>query len=378
MITEVALACVLLIGSGLLIRSFLRVLEVDLGFRPENAIAFRIDPGAQWNTRELRDRYVAESLRLANDAPGVEAAGLVDNLPLGRNRSWGVRAVGVVYERDRSPNAFVRMASDGYFRAMGISFAAGRDFTERDQRGMEQVAIVNETLARTLWPGQDAIGRWIHTDIDRRVIGIIRDVRHLALEQEAGNEVYMPIRQIDDVPTMDLVVRGNLNSSDLASGVRQALRPLDPNIPGGDFRTLRQVVDRAVSPRRFVVWLLAGFTVFSLVIASLGIYAVISYSVTQRRQEIGIRIALGASSLELQRGVLAQTLRLAIAGMVIGGILSLVLSQRISTLLYGITPNDPLTFAGMTAILISVAAFASWLPARRASRLDPMAALRTD
>ena len=154
---------------------------------------------------------------------------------------------------------------------MGISFAAGRDFTERDQRGMEQVAIVNETLARTLWPGQDAIGRWIHTEIDRRVIGIIRDVRHLALEQEAGNEVYMPIRQIDDVPTMDLVVRGNLNSSDLASGVRQALRPLDPNIPGGDFRTLRQVVDRAVSPRRFVVWLLTGFTVFSLVIASLGI-----------------------------------------------------------------------------------------------------------
>ncbi len=377
-ITEVALACVLLIGSGLLIRSFLRVLEVNLGFRPENAIAFRIDPGAQWNTRELRDRYVAESLRLANAAPGVEAAGLVDNLPLGRNRSWGVRAVGVVYERNRMPDAFVRMVTDGYFRAMGVSFAAGRDFTERDQRGSEPVAIVNETLARALWPGQDAIGRWIDTDINRRVVGIVKDVRHLALEQEAGNEVYMPIRQTGDVPSLDLVVRGNLGSSDLASGVRQALRPLDPNIPGGDFRTLRQVVDRAVSPRRFVVWLLAGFTAFSLVIASLGIYAVISYSVTQRRQEIGIRIALGASSRELQQGVLAQTLRLALAGMVIGGILSLVLSQRISALLYGITPNDPPTFAGMTAILITVAAFASWLPARRASRLDPMAALRTD
>ena len=377
-IAEVALACVLLIGSGLLIRSFLHVLDVDLGFRPESAVALRIDPASYYDTLEKRDGYISEALRRALTAPGAQSAGMCDNLPLGRNRSWGVRAVGAVYKPGEYPVAFVRIATEGYLSAMGITLRGGRDFTARDNPASEKVIIINETLARRLWPGEDAIGKMLHTGEDRRVIGVVRDVRHLALEQESGSEMYLPMRQTRDYATMDLVVRGTRDASQLASGVREALRPLDPNLPAGDFRTLQQLVDRSVSPRRFLVVLLGGFATFALILASLGIYAVISYSVSQRRQEIGIRIALGASARDLQARVLAQTLRLALAGMVVGGAAAWAVGRAISGMLFGVQPADPLTFATMLGLLTLVATVAAWLPARRASRLDPMAALRAE
>jgi len=376
-VSEIGLACVLLVGAGLLIRSFLRVLDVNMGFRPERAAALRIDPNSSYKTQEQKNSYFTEALHRVMDVPGMEGAGLSDSLPLGHNRSWGVAAKGVVYTPQDYPGGFPRIISDGYFRAMGIPLKKGRDFTERDTKGALNVIIINETLAKNLWPGQDPIGKIVRADDpERTVVGVVGDVHHMALEEASGNEFYIPMRQTQDYGTVDLVVRTSMPTAELASRLREALRPIEPDLPTANMRTLQTMVDRAVSPRRFVVWLLGGFAGFALVLASLGIYAVISYSVSQRTQEIGIRMALGASAEMLQRNILLQTLGLAGMGMVVGVVASWALARTLSGLLFGVTSSDPVTFAGMLVILTGVAALAGYLPARRASRIDPMEALR--
>jgi predicted permease len=367
----------LLVGAGLLIHSFLRVLDVDMGFRPDRAAALRIDPNSSYKTQEQRNAYFTEALHRVADVPGIEAEGLSDALPLGHNRSWGAAAKGVVYTPENYPFGFPRIISDGYFRAMGIPLRAGRDLTERDTKGSLPVIILNETLARNLWPGEDPIGKIVLEDQERTVVGVVGDVRHMALEQGSGNEFYIPIRQIEDYGSVDLVVRTSLSTAQLASRLREALRPIEPTLPTANLRTLQTLVDRAVSPRRFVVILLGGFAGFALVLASLGIYAVISYSVSQRTQEIGIRMALGASAETLQRDILLQTLGLAGIGTVAGAAVSWALARTLSGMLFGVKPNDPVTFAGMVVILAAVAGLAGYLPARRASRIEPMSALRT-
>jgi predicted permease len=375
-VSEIALACVLLVGAGLLIRSFLRVLDVDLGFRPERAAAVRIDPNSHYSTQPQHNAYFTEALHRVLDVPGIEAAGLSDALPLGQNRSWGVAAKGQVYKPGEYSDAFVRIVSDGYLQAMGIPLRAGRDFTERDTPSSEPVIMINETLARRLWPGQNPIGQMVTQDGGRRVVGVVGDVRHLALEQGSGNEMYLPIRQTQDYASVDLVVRTSLTTAQLAPRIREALKPIEPDLPTTNFRTLQQLVDKATSPRRFVVLLLGGFAAFALILASLGIYAVISYSVSQRTQEIGIRMALGASAQALQASILLQTLTLAAIGMLLGVASSWALARTLSGLLFGVTSTDPLTFLGMLMLLTAVAAMAGYLPARRASRIDPMSALR--
>jgi predicted permease len=376
-VSEIGLACVLLVGAGLLIRSFLRVLDVNMGFRPERAAALRIDPNSSYKTQESQNAYYTEALHRVMDIPGVEGAGLSDSLPLGHNRGWGIAAKGVQYTPGNYPNGFPRIISDGYFHAMGIPLKAGRDFTERDTKGALNVIILNETCARNLWPGEDPIGKIVRADNpERTVVGVVGDVHHMALEEGSGNEFYIPMRQTRDYGTVDLVVRTSMPTAELASRLREALLPIEPNLPTANMRTLQTMVDRAVSPRRFVVWLLGGFAGFALVLASLGIYAVISYSVSQRTQEIGIRMALGASAETLQRSILLQTLGLAGIGMIVGVAASWALARTLSGLLFGVTASDPATFVGMLAVLTAVAAIAGYLPARRASRIDPMAALR--
>jgi predicted permease len=379
-VSEIAFACVLLVGAGLLIRSFLRVLDVNLGFRPERAAALRVDPSSQYSTRDKRNAYFDEVLRLVKSVPGIEAAGLTDVLPLGHNRNWSAGAKDQVYSREHPPpDVFVRIVSDGYLKAMGIPLRAGRDLTERDNASSKPVILINETLARALWHGRDAIGQTVtYVDVDREVAGVVEDVRHLALEQGSGCEIYLPIRQTNDYSSVDLVVRTALPPAGLASAVRAALQPIDPNLPGNEFRTLQQLVDKAVSPRRFVVLLLAGFSSFALILASLGVYGVVSYSVNQRTQEIGIRMALGASAGDLQAGIILQTLRLAAMGMLIGVAASWILTRALSGLLFGVTATDPVTFLGMLAILTVVAVTAGYIPARRAARIDPMMALRAN
>ena len=379
-VVEVAFACVLLVGAGLLLRSLVRVLEVDLGFRPSNAIAVRVDPDAQYDTREKRSAYLTEVLRRVRALPGVEAAGITDALPLGRNRTWGARARGVTYERGKGPLAYPRMVSDGYFAAMGIPIKAGRDISPDDRADTEPVIVVNETMARALWPGQDPIGQYLLRPCgpaDRKVVGVVADVRHLALEQQSGNEMYIPLRQCPDQPTNDLVVRSSQPTAAIVAAVRDTVKPLLPNLPSS-FRTIQGLVDRSVSPRRFIVLMLAGFAAFALILASLGIYALISYSVSQRTQEIGIRMALGASAHDVQARIVWQTLRLAIAGMAIGVAVSWALARSLSGLLFGVTASDPATFAGMLVVLTGVAVLAGYLPARRASRIDPLTALRVE
>ncbi len=377
-VAEVALACVLLVGAGLLVRSFLRVLDVNLGFQPSRAATVRIDPPATYSTRERRNAYYDDALRRVRAVPGVEGAGLTDALPLGGNRSWSAGAKGVAYSRrNPPPETYVRIVTDGYFHAMGIPLRAGRDFTERDRESGAKVIIINETLARRLWPGQDPLGKiLVFVDPERQVIGVVSDVRHLALEEGAGCEMYLPIRQTDDYTSVALVVRTALPPAVLASGVRTALEPLDPNLPTNEFRTLQQIVDQAVSPRRFIVLLLGGFSAFALILASLGIYAVVSYSVSQRTQEIGIRMALGASQARLQAAVVAETLGLAAAGIGIGVTCAWLLAHGLSGLLYGVTAADPVTFVATPAVLVAVSLFAGYVPARRASRIEPTIALR--
>lgn len=378
-VAEIAFACVLLVGTGLLVRSFLHVLDVNLGFQPERAAALQIDPGGEYSTRVKRNAYVDQVLSIVRSTTGISAAGITDTLPFTRGeRSWSVAGKGQVFEKGHYPETFIRVVTDGYLQAAGISLIAGREFTERDATSTEPVAIINETLARILWPGQNAVGQVIDQDGGRRIVGVVAGIRHRALEETSGAEMYLPLRQRDGMNGIDLVVRTSLRPTDLAATLRAALKPIAPNINGSEFRPLQQLIDKAASPRRFVVLLLAGFSGFALILAALGIYALIAYSVNQRTQEFGIRMALGAGALDLQRRVLFQTLLLAGMGVLIGVGASWILARSLTTLLFGVTAADPLTFAAMVVVLCGVAGIAGYLPARRASKIDPMIALRAN
>ena len=378
-VAEISLACVLLTGAGLLIRSFLHVLDVSLGFTPEHATALRIDPNDSYKTQEQKNAYFTEALHDVMNVAGIQAAGLSDALPLGWNRSWGFAAKGAQYKAGQYPEGFPRIISEGYFRAMGIPLKAGRSFTERDTKGALNVIILNETAARTLFPGQDPIGQIVLADQpERTVVGVVGDVRHMTLEEGSGNEFYIPMRQTQDYGVVDLVVRSSLSTAELASRLREALRPIEPNLPTSNLRTMQTVVDRAVSPRRFVVILLGGFAVFALILASLGIYAVISYSVSLRKNEIGIRMALGASPATVRQLILGETMRLAGIGAAIGFVGALFATRLAASLLYGVTATDPVTFGGMIAVLGGVAVLAGYLPAMRAARIEPVTLLRSE
>jgi len=375
-VSEIALACMLVAGAGLLIHSFLRVLDVNMGFHPERAVTLRIDPNSSYKTQEQRNAYFTEALRRATHISGVSGAGLTDTLPLGRNRTWWAGVQGRTYTQSELPLAFVRIVSDGYFKAMGIPLIEGRDFTQTDIPASQHVIVVNQTLARRNWPGQDPIGQKIQTNGGSVVIGVVGDVRHLALEEESGSEMYLPIRQTNDYPTVDIVVRSSLPTVEIGERLRDTLRPIAPELSMSSLQPLQSLVDKSVSPRRFVVLLLGGFAAFALILASLGIYAVVSYSVSQRTQEIGIRMALGASAGTVRASVLGQTMRLAAIGIAIGVGASFLLAGALRSLLFGVNSEDPATFAAMLGVLTIVAAIAGYLPARRASRIDPMVALR--
>ena len=379
-VSEIAFACVLLVGAGLLIRSLIAVLDVDMGFVPARAATVRVDPDARVETHDQRNAYFDEVLRRVKAIPGVERAAITDALPLGSNRSWGARAKGVTYERGRTPVAFVRVVTDGYPAALGVPLVAGRDLSEHDTLVSEPVMLINETMARTVFPDRDPVGQYILGGCakERRIVGVVGDVRHLALEQASGNEMYIPMRQCRDQSSADLVVRSALPAAALAGALREALRPIAPNITTNDIRTLQSIVDRSVSPRRFTVMLLGAFSAFALVLASLGIYGLISYSVNQRTPEIGIRLAIGASTADVKRQVIFQTLSLAAVGMAIGAVASWALARGMRTLLFEVTATDPGTFGAMLAILGGVALLAGYLPARRAAGIDPMIALRAE
>ena len=376
-ITEIALACVLLVGAGLLLRSFLRVLDIDLGFEPSYAASMQVDydDGGKF---AARGPLLQEMLRRVSALPGVESAGIADMLPLDRNRSWGLFAVGGVSPKDRDTAALVYIATPGYIPTLGMRLRAGRDFAWSDTPDSQHVIIVNEAAARREWPGQDPIGKMAE-GIEKnpvRVIGVLADVRESSLEAASSPEVYIPMTQNPDAEGATLVVRTLVAPASLASGVLGALRSLNPSQPATEFRPLQSLVDRAVSPRRFFALLVTIFAGLGVLLAALGIYGVISYSVTQKTQEIGVRMALGATTGRVMRDVLVKTLRLTLAGILLGTAASLAVARLIASLLYSTSPWDAQTFLIMVLALVTVALVSGYLPARRASRVSPITALR--
>lgn len=376
-VSEIALACMLLVGAGLLTRSFLKILDVDMGFKPEQVASMRVDPPrTELATQEKFVTYVDEVLRLSRETPGVQAAGITDGLPLGGNRSWGINSRESGYPKMKWSEGFVHIVSDGYITAMQIPIKSGRDFTVHDDPKSEKVIIVNETLARKLWPGVDPIGHYMKADEERLVVGVVADVHHVALEQGSGMEFYLPIRQTGDFSSVELVFRARSTPGAIAATIRASLKQVAPGIPVNQITVLQDVVDTSISPRRFMTVLLAGFAGFALLLALLGIYGVISYTVNHRTQEIGVRMALGATANQLQLRIIRETLTLAAIGMLIGTVASWMLARTLGSLLFGVSAADPLTFAMMLVILTTVATASGYLPARRASRIDPMLALR--
>ncbi len=389
-ISEVALACVLMVGAGLLLRSFLQVLDIDLGFQPSHAAAIKLDlptntdmnstdPAVAARGAEKRSAVLQDILHRVSGIPGVETAGVSDNLPLERNRGWDAPQVkGKPYRSGQNPGAFVYMISPGYLEAMGMRLR-GRDFGWEDTAKTESVMILNQKAARSMWPGEDPVGRMATLQgHDVRVIGVIDDVHESNLEGKTGWQMYLPITQGWDTEDTQLVVRSKMPVSALSLSVMRTLRSIDPGQPAAELRPIQSIVDHATSPRKFFAVLVGIFAGLGLLLASLGIYGVISYSVTRQTQEIGIRMALGATRERVQMDVISKTLRMALIGLAVGTVASFVMAGAISSMLFGTEPTDPATFVGMVVLLITVAFVAGYLPARRASRINPMVALRSN
>jgi predicted permease len=380
-ISEIALACVLLVGAGLLLRSFLHVLDVDLGFEPSHSAAISVsyEDGGDPVKRGV---ILQQVLQRVDQIPGIETAGISDELPMSTNRSWGIAPKGYDYKKQGLlPDTFVYVVTPGYLHAIGMRLVAGRDFTWDDTNKDLGAVIVNETIARHIWPGQDAVGKIAEINGGQlaQVIGVVDDVHETSAETQAGWQMYLSQTAPQFGPVgANLVVRTKLPPAALASAVMDVLREINPAQPANEFKPIQLLVDHASSPRRFFVMLVASFAGLGLLLAALGIYGVISYSVTQRTREIGIRMALGATMTQVRRDVLSKTFRLTLIGAIAGTAASLFLAKVIAALLFETAPTDPLTFAATILLLGAVALLAGYLPARRASRINPTVALRNN
>ena len=387
-VAEVALACTLLVGAGLLFRSFNALLQVNLGFQPEHAMAWRVDPQRNFKSGEEVAQYLGELTRRIAALPGVEAVGLSDTLPLGRNRTWGAGAVGVEYKNGEYPLAFPRIVDPHYLQAMRIPLIAGRNFEENFSPNTVKSVIINESLARRLWPDRDPLGQKIKVNGESTVIGVVANVRHTSLEESGSNEMYLDCRQTGDWSAMEMVVRlaaskpgegGSTRTPEsLVPDVRAALVAFDPGLPNGEYHALEQLIDNAVGPRRLITRLLGFFSGLALLLAAIGLSGVMAFAVTQRQQEIGIRMAIGAQRSDILQMILRGGLKLVAVGVALGLVGSLALTRVLQSQLFGVTTHDPLTFAGIAVLLTAVAAAACLLPALRATKVDPMVALRAE
>jgi predicted permease len=387
-VTEVALACVLLVGAGLLLRSFMKVLDVDLGFQPEHAAAIKVefDDNAPTNEASIQKRTVIfqQVLARVSSIPGIQAAGISDYLPLGQNRAWGTPwPKGVKRPEKLETGPLVYVVTPGYLRAMGTRIS-GRDFTWDDGPKSQNVVMIDKAYARFMaeyahWPDGNAVGQVLANGNggDIRIVGVVDDVHEETVEGETGWQIYYPATQ-QGPSGAQLVIRTSLPPAAMATSVMSALRDLNPKQPAAEFRPIQTLVDHANSPRQFFMMLVASFASLGLLLAALGIYGVISYSVTRQTQEIGIRMALGATMARVQLGVLTKTLRLALIGIAAGAIASLLASRAIAALLFDTAPSDPITFIAMVLLIGTVALLAGYIPARRASRINPMVALRNN
>ena len=381
-VSEVALACMLLVSAGLLLRSFLKVLDVDLGFEPDHAASIKVEyddsaPSSE-GSQMKRGVIFQEILERVTAVPGVEAAGMADYLPLGPNRSWDTPVPqGQTFDPGQIPEPLVYVVTPGFFRAMGIRLH-GRDFAWSDGPSSERVVVINESAARRYWPGEDAVNKILMRGTEQnRVIAVVEDVHEEHVETALGSQIYYPMMQ-QGPNGAQLVVRSKTEPSTLAGGVLRTLRELNPKQPAAEFRPIRMLVDRAVSPRRFFMLLVAAFAALGLILAALGIYGVISYAVARQTREFGIRMVLGATPALVRRIVLANTLKLAGVGIAVGAAASVVCAQIIASLLFHTAPSDPATFLLVILLLVTVALLAGYFPALRATRIEPAVSLRCD
>jgi predicted permease len=381
-VAEVAMACVLLVFGGLVVRSFQRVMDVELGFEPENAVAWQLATSREFDTLGEIVAFYDEMVTYVEAVPGVDAVGLVDALPLGTNRTWSTRVVDKVYEEDEGGESFYpHIVDHRYLQTMEIPLIEGRHFTRDDTGDSPMVIIVSESAARRMFPNGEAMGRSILFGSagggQAEVVGVVADVKHRALELDGDNEIYFAMAQLWAFNTVEMVVRTSLPAAGIAAPVGDAVHMVEAQMPTEDFRTLDSVVESSVSPRRFTLQLLVAFALSALFLAGVGIYGVLSYSVTERIPEIGIRMALGEPAEAVRRSVVGRTALLATIGVAIGCGVSLAGTRLLGSLLYGVDPTDPLTFAGVIAVLMLVAFVSGLLPAIRASRTDPATALRS-
>ena len=382
-IAEISLACILLVGAGQLLRSFMAVLEVELGFQPEHLAAWRTDTTRRFDSRAAKIGYFTGLTERVAAVPGIDSVGLSDALPLGtgRQRDWAAGAKGVVYERGQFPFALTRIVDADYLPTMRTPLWAGRMFDARDSSAGPKVVIINETMAKRLWAGQEPIGQTVLVNgrrgIEHEVIGVVADVPQ-SLEAIPLPEMYLSLHQTADWESLQLVVRSTREPDSFIPDVRAAIRDFDPFLAGNDVTLLNQLVDRAIAPRRLFTTLLGVFSALALSLVAIGLFGVVSYSVSQRTREIGVRLAMGAQHGDVLRLVVGEGMKATLIGVAIGLSGALALSRLLVGLLYGIAPNAPTTLLVAAAVLITVALIACWLPARRAANVDPMIALRAE
>jgi putative ABC transport system permease protein len=379
-VAEVALSMMLLVGAGLLIRSFARLAAVNPGFDAPHVLSMQVSVGGRFKTDTQLLGFNTQLLERVRELPGVEAAGITHFLPLGRI----IPGTGF-YRADRpqpapgeEPVTEVLCVMPGYFAAMNIPLERGRVFTDEDRAGAPQRLVINQTLARQFFPNEDPIGKHLKVwwgPVNAEIIGVVGDVRQAALGKDPKPGLFLPTLQFPTSP-VNLVVRTHGDPKQLSNAIQAQVHSLDHDLPISDVKTMDEYVSSSVSSSRFNTILLAAFAALALLMACVGIFGVVSYSVAQRTREIGVRRALGANAGSVMRLVLTQGMTLSAIGVAIGLVGAFAVTRVLSSLLFGVTPTDSITFIGVAVILTAVAFLASFLPARRAAKVDPMVALR--
>ncbi len=380
-VLQVALSLVLLVAGGLMLRSLQRAQTIDLGFNPRGAVEVSFDLRLQgYNAARIRE-FQNRLLERVRALPGVQAAGLADLVPVDLHFSTSpVFVGGRLPERNATaPRAMTNRISPGYFQAMSTRLRRGRDFTEQDDENAARVVIVNETFARRFFPGEDAIGKRFSAGSAEspkmQIIGVAEDGKYAQLNEDPKPFVYRPLFQ-SYAGTTNLIVRGETESQMLIAAVRRELSQLDPHLPIAGARTLVEHMSMPLLPARVAASVLGSFGLVALLLAAIGIYGVMSYAVAKRTREIGVRMALGARKPDVLKLVMGQGVALTMIGVTIGLAAALALTRLMKRLLFGVSATDPMTFAAVTVLLVVVAILACWIPARRATKVDPMVALR--
>jgi putative ABC transport system permease protein len=384
-IAEVAVSLILLIGAGLLINSFMRLRNVDPGFRADNLLTMQVVlPATKYPDRARRSSFYTELVRRIEALPGVKSAAVTTNLPLYRQgNSTGISIEG---RPDPAPGQeqiiVTRVISPHYFSTMGIQLLQGREMSEQDREDTTPVVVISEAMARKYWPGEDPVGKRIKTGPSASnipwmtIAGVVKDVRQFELNADPKPQMYLSYMQAGFFAPRDLVISTNVEPMSLASSVRRAVWEIDKEQPVSNIRTMEEILSESIGRQRFSMLLLGIFASVALLLAAVGLYGIMSYSVTQRTREFGIRMALGARRIDVLKMVVGQGLKLVLIGVVIGLVAAFVLTRVMSSLLFGVSATDPATFIAISLVLIGVAVLASYVPAYRATRVDPMIALR--